>query len=80
METGIAKAVKAKGSISALARSIGITRAAICQWERIPAGRVVEIERLTGVPRQELRPDLYEPAPDQSNAPAASSERLGAMK
>lgn len=45
-----------------LAELIGITRQGIWQWRRIPAERVVEVERATGIPRQELRPDLYEAA------------------
>jgi len=62
MTDGLKKAVSSKGSIAALARALGITRAAICQWRKIPAERVIEIERVTGVPRHELRPDLYAPA------------------
>lgn len=74
MDIGIEKAVKAKGSIAALARAIGITRAAICQWDRIPADRIVEIERLTGVPRSELRPDLYAPLePNICHEPGATA-------
>lgn len=46
-------------SISALAREIGVTPPAIFQWTRVPAERVLEIERLTGVSRHELRPDVY---------------------
>jgi DNA-binding transcriptional regulator YdaS (Cro superfamily) len=64
MDAGIEKAAKAAGTISALAKKLGITRSAICQWPRIPAERVVEIEKVTGVPRAELRPDLYAPPED----------------
>jgi len=53
-------AVKEAGSIRALARQLGITHAAIRKWDRAPAERVIEIERLTGVSRKRLRPDLYE--------------------
>ena len=66
MDAGIEKAAKAVGTIAALARKLGITRSAIHQWPRIPAERVIEIERATGVPRNELRPDLYEPTADQA--------------
>jgi hypothetical protein len=31
----------------------------IGKWKRVPAGRVIALERLTGVPREKLRPDLY---------------------
>lgn len=49
------------GSAAALARELHVTRSAICQWPKIPAERVVEIEQITGVPRHLLRPDLHLP-------------------
>lgn len=42
-----------------LAEALEINPGAISQWERIPAERVLEIERVTGIPRHDLRPDLY---------------------
>lgn len=49
-----------RGAVSELARGLGITHGAIVQWRgRVPASRVVEVERLTGIPRESLRPDLY---------------------
>lgn len=52
---------KALNSISRveLARRLGITSQAISQWKKIPAERVVDIEAVTGIPREQLRPDLY---------------------
>jgi|TARA_R110000796_G_scaffold21207_3_gene62514 DNA-binding transcriptional regulator YdaS (Cro superfamily) len=44
---------------SRLAEGLGITTQAISQWRRVPAERVLSVERLTGVCRQDLRPDLY---------------------
>jgi DNA-binding transcriptional regulator YdaS (Cro superfamily) len=52
-----------------LADALGITRSAIEQWPMVPAERVVEISRLTGIPREELRPDLYEPHPTAWSQP-----------
>jgi DNA-binding transcriptional regulator YdaS (Cro superfamily) len=52
-------ATKAAGGTRPLARRLGITASAVSQWERVPAERVVEVERATGVPRELLRPDLY---------------------
>ena len=49
------------GSLAQLARDLGISRAAVAQWKRVPAERVVAVERFTGIPREELRPDLYAP-------------------
>lgn len=47
------------GGMSALAEKIGITRQGLYQWKRIPAERVIALESITGIPRHELRPDLY---------------------
>lgn len=60
LDPGIQAAVMAmKWSPAELAKALGITRGAIHQWKRIPAGRVLDVERVTGVSRQVLRPDLY---------------------
>jgi DNA-binding transcriptional regulator YdaS (Cro superfamily) len=50
-----------------LSRELGITHGAISQWRQVPAGRVLDVERITKIPRHELRPDLY-PAPVQDAA------------
>ncbi len=38
-----------------------LTRAGVSAWKKVPAERVLEVSRLTGVPRERLRPDLYDP-------------------
>lgn len=56
--------LKAKGfNLAGLAALAGIDKATATRWaqRRIPAERVLEVERLTGVPRHELRPDIYPP-------------------
>jgi DNA-binding transcriptional regulator YdaS (Cro superfamily) len=55
---------QALGSQRALAQRLGIGDMAISGWKRrgrIPASRVLEIERITNgqVTRHEMRPDLY---------------------
>ncbi|MBN9529704.1 MAG: helix-turn-helix domain-containing protein [Alphaproteobacteria bacterium] len=54
-------AIYAAGGNNALARAIGVTPSAISQWDRVPAQRVLQVERATGgkVGRRQLRPDLY---------------------
>jgi DNA-binding transcriptional regulator YdaS (Cro superfamily) len=54
-----------------LAVALGITPGAISQWDRVPAERVLEVEKATGIPRQVLRPDVYGP-PD--TGPPSSEE------
>jgi DNA-binding transcriptional regulator YdaS (Cro superfamily) len=48
------------GGVSALARELGITRAAVSQWYCVPFRHLRDISRLTGMPRAKLRPDLYD--------------------
>jgi DNA-binding transcriptional regulator YdaS (Cro superfamily) len=49
------------GSKSDLADALGITRQALSQWRRVPHERVLEIEKLLGVSRSVMRPDIYPP-------------------
>ncbi|MDB5584857.1 MAG: repressor [Bradyrhizobium sp.] len=42
-----------------------LTPQAISQWKQVPAERVLEVERVSGVSRHRLRPDLY---PEQETA------------
>lgn len=58
-KTPIEKAAARVGSKSALARLLKVAVQSIQQWDRIPAERVHDVERVTGIPRHELRPDLY---------------------
>jgi DNA-binding transcriptional regulator YdaS (Cro superfamily) len=60
-------AIYKAGGYAALAEGLGVSRQAIYQWrdKRVPAERVLQIEKLTGVTRHELRPDLY---PDPNTA------------
>lgn len=52
-----------RGRQISLARALEITPGAVSQWDRVPAERVLDIERLTGISRHDLRPDLYGPHP-----------------
>ena len=51
-------------TLQQLAGRIGVHKTTILRWEegRVPAERMVEIERVTGLPRRELRPDLFQAA------------------
>lgn len=58
-EPGVEKAIRRAGSASALARELGVTPAAVIQWERVPSERVGKVSAITGIPLHELRPDLF---------------------
>lgn len=56
-----------------LARSVGVDKATATRWaqKRIPAERVQDIERITGISRHDLRPDIYGPAPQPQQGEVA---------
>ena len=57
---GLRLALKAvDGDYAGLAQQLRISRQAIYQWKDIPPKQVLEIERITKVDREKLRPDLY---------------------
>jgi TorA maturation chaperone TorD len=68
-DTGLDRAISAAGGMRSLARTLGVSQPAISGWKRVPADRVLSVESVTGVPRADLRPDLY---PVEQNLAAAS--------
>jgi DNA-binding transcriptional regulator YdaS (Cro superfamily) len=60
MTQGLALAVAAAGSKYMLAKKLKLTAQAVQKWREVPVGRLLEIERITGVDRTKLRPDLFE--------------------
>ncbi len=63
-DEGLAAALQAAGTASALAAALGITDGAISQWSEVPPRRVLTIEQKFNVPRWILRPDYYPPPTD----------------
>ena len=55
----VAKAAEKAGGVVALARELGIKHTAMYSWKRVPAERVLDIERVSGISRHELRPDIF---------------------
>jgi DNA-binding transcriptional regulator YdaS (Cro superfamily) len=59
IDPGLRRAIEAVGSISQLARLLGMSQQAVSEWRRVPAHRIRQVEAVTGIPREKLRPDLY---------------------
>jgi DNA-binding transcriptional regulator YdaS (Cro superfamily) len=51
------------GSMEAAGRKLGVNKSTILRWEngdrRIPAERVREVSRITGLAPEVLRPDIF---------------------
>lgn len=63
------KAKNDAGGPAALAKALGgLTSQAVSQWKKIPAERVLDVERITGISRHELRPDVFGDAPASEDA------------
>lgn len=48
-----------RGRRQKLAATLRCSPSAISMWTKVPAERVGEVSRATGIPPQELRPDLF---------------------
>jgi DNA-binding transcriptional regulator YdaS (Cro superfamily) len=56
-------AIEAAGGGAALARALGIKQPSVSDWKKVPSSRVLAVEKITGVAKERLRPDLYPPLP-----------------
>ena len=59
VDKGLKLAIEAAGSARRLAAKLGVSQQAVQQWQRIPAERVIEVERVTMVPREAHRLSVY---------------------
>lgn len=60
-DAGLQTALREAGGVYALAKMLDIKPPSVSGWRKIPAERVIEIERLLDrrVTRHQMRPDLY---------------------
>lgn len=56
----ITLAIQKAGSVKALAVLCGVAPQAISQWKHVPIDHVRTVETLTGLPRHEIRGDVYD--------------------
>jgi hypothetical protein len=52
---------------------LGIRPSSVLKWWRVPSDRIVQVEYVTGIPREKLRPDLYRSRPKRALAQAPAS-------
>lgn len=55
----IRRAIAVVGTHKQFAEALGISAPSLHVWREVPSKRVLDIERITKIPRYELRPDLY---------------------
>lgn len=63
-QTGVDLAIKAVGTAKALATPLGVSPQAVGKWLKegvVPPERVLDVERLSGVPCYLLNPIIYPP-------------------
>lgn len=73
MDDSLRADVKARMPYASLARSLGVSRQVVSEWfkSRVPAERVLDVEKATGIPRHRFRPDLY----PEDGPPSARANR-----
>jgi hypothetical protein len=58
-DLGLQKAIESTGGVRALARGLGRDAALVSRWTKVPYEYLLEVERVSGVPREYLRPELF---------------------
>lgn len=53
--------IRAAGGVVKLAQAVNRQHATIIGWSRVPAEHVRAVHEVTGIPKHELRPDLFDP-------------------
>lgn len=63
LSLGVAAAIQHFKTRTAIAKQLGITRSAVCQWKSVPIEHVLKLEAASdgALRRQSLRPDMYPP-------------------
>ncbi len=51
--------IDAAGGAAKLAAELDLTRQTVHNWTQVPADRVLRVEQITGIPREEIRLDVF---------------------
>jgi DNA-binding transcriptional regulator YdaS (Cro superfamily) len=74
----ISEIIRRGGGASKIAHAIGRHHTSILGWTRVPAEHARAVETLTGIPKHELRPDLWDrpdAIADAADAAASTSDQ-----
>jgi DNA-binding transcriptional regulator YdaS (Cro superfamily) len=59
-DEGLRLAVEAVGTRYRLAKMLNLTPTSVQEWKQIPLQRVKQVEAITNIPREKLRPDFFD--------------------
>jgi DNA-binding transcriptional regulator YdaS (Cro superfamily) len=61
LEEALDQAIRDRGGYAKVGALLGVSRQTVYRWvwNRVPAERVAEVEYVTGIPRERLRPDIF---------------------
>lgn len=80
MDAGLKEAVDKVGGIRRLARTIGVSHVSIIRWDKIPIEYLFVIEKVTDIPRERLRPDIFLFPRPRKRKSRPRSRRLAAVE
>jgi DNA-binding transcriptional regulator YdaS (Cro superfamily) len=62
LEEALDQAIRDRGGYAKVGQLLGVSRQTVYRWvwNRVPAERVAEVEYVTGIPRERLRPDIFD--------------------
>lgn len=74
--TPLERAIAATGGDDAFCHALRIKRRSLFYWKsgRLPAERVGQIAKITGIPVHELRPDIFPAPEDAASKPGATQD------
>lgn len=67
------------GGVVALSLALGMSRGAVSQWDVVPLERVLQVEEVTGIPRERLRPDFFRQPADCRCTKISAAKFLGKL-
>jgi pyruvate kinase len=58
-DAALERALRTRMAVTEIAEALGVSRAAVSQWRRVPEKHLAAVARITGISKRQLRPDLF---------------------